>query len=120
MSKPRLLSCSLVTVSLALAALSFAGAGRAEAQGTAGAKAGDRALGEYLGGECVTCHQASGRVDGIPSIVGWPADVFAAALRDYRSKTRPNPVMQIPAERLTDDDILALAAYFGSLPAPAR
>ena len=30
---------------------------------------GDRALGQYLSSECVTCHQLSGRFDGIPPIV---------------------------------------------------
>jgi cytochrome c len=33
---------------------------------------GDPDYGEYLAGECVTCHQASGHADGIPSIVGLP------------------------------------------------
>ena len=33
---------------------------------------GDPAYGEYLSGECVTCHQADGQDKGIPSIAGWP------------------------------------------------
>jgi mono/diheme cytochrome c family protein len=37
---------------------------------------GDRALGEYLSSECVTCHQLSGRYQGIPPIVGWPEQSF--------------------------------------------
>ena len=40
------------------------------------AAAGDRALGEYLSSECVTCHQLSGRYQGIPPIVGWPEPSF--------------------------------------------
>ncbi len=32
---------------------------------------GDPEFGEYLAGECVTCHQESGADEGIPSITGW-------------------------------------------------
>lgn len=81
--------------------------------------AGDRAFGEYLSSECVTCHQASGRFDGIPPIVGWPEASFVAVLKQYRTKERANPVMQTIAGKLTEEEIAALAAYFGSLkPAP--
>ncbi|KAA5596230.1 c-type cytochrome [Blastochloris sulfoviridis] len=76
---------------------------------------GDRELGEYLSSECVTCHQLSGRYDGIPSIVGWPPDSFIAILTDYREKRRENPVMRSIAVKFTDEEIAALAAYFGSM-----
>jgi cytochrome c len=39
---------------------------------------GDPEYGEYLAGECVTCHQATGHADGIPSIVGLPKDYLSA------------------------------------------
>jgi cytochrome c len=39
-------------------------------------------------------------------------------MNGYRLKVRPNPVMQTIAARLSDEEIAALAAYFGSLPAP--
>jgi cytochrome c553 len=84
----------------------------------ANAGAGDRAFGEYLSGECVTCHQTSGRSPtGIPSIVAWPDDQFIAVLKSYKEKHRDNPVMQVIAGRLSDEEMAALAAYFGSLPA---
>ncbi len=76
---------------------------------------GDPAYGEYLAGECVTCHQASGIDQGIPSIVGWPEDVFVTAMHAYRSKTRSHPVMRMIASKLSDEDIASLAAYFGTL-----
>ena len=76
---------------------------------------GDRAFGEYLSGECVTCHQMSGGFDGIPPIVGWPAESFVEIMNEYRHKKRANPVMQTIAARLSDDELSALAAYFGSL-----
>lgn len=80
-----------------------------------GIAAGDRALGEYLSSECVTCHQLSGRYQGIPPIVGWPEASFVEIMNEYREKQRDNPVMQTIAGKFSSDDIAALAAYFGSV-----
>lgn len=77
---------------------------------------GDRAFGEYLAAECVTCHQKSGKVvGGIPAIVGWPEDQFLAVMHAYQSGQRENAIMRTIAGRFKDDELLALAAYFGSL-----
>ena len=76
---------------------------------------GDLGYGEYLSGECVTCHQSSGADQGIPSITGWPQDVFVTAMHAYRGKARSHPVMQMIAGPLSDEEIAALAAYFESL-----
>ncbi|MEM6676638.1 MAG: c-type cytochrome [Pseudomonadota bacterium] len=73
---------------------------------------GDPAYGEYLSGECVTCHQASGADEGIPSITGWPQRDFVTALHAYKNKHRPHPVMQLVATDLSDEEIAALAAFF--------
>ncbi len=77
--------------------------------------AGDIAYGEYLASECVTCHQISGDNKGIPSIVGWPEDQFVAIMKAYKYKALDNEVMQTIAGRLSDEELEALAAYFGSL-----
>jgi cytochrome c553 len=79
------------------------------------AAAADKAFGQYLSSECVTCHQLSGRYEGIPPIVGWPEPIFIEAMQDYRQRKRNNAVMQTVADRLSPDEIAALAAYFGSL-----
>ena len=76
---------------------------------------GDPDYGEYLSSECTTCHQADGSVDGIPSITSWPEEDFVIAMHAYKVKLRPHPVMQMMAGRLSDEEIAALAAYFGSL-----
>lgn len=76
---------------------------------------GDREWGEYLGNECVTCHQASGAASGIPSITYWPEPRFVAAMHAYREGLRPHQVMQTIARRLTDEDIASLAAYFATI-----
>lgn len=77
--------------------------------------ASDAALGQYLSGECVTCHRRDGQDKNIPSIIGLPADRFIAALRSYKSKEKPNPAMQTIAGRLNDEEMQALAAYFEAL-----
>ena len=82
--------------------------------------AGDRALGEYLSAECVTCHKLTGRQEGIPTIVGLPEKNLIELLNAYRAKKRGNTVMQNITARLSDEDITALAAYFGSLKASPR
>ncbi|GMG81999.1 hypothetical protein LNKW23_12120 [Paralimibaculum aggregatum] len=73
---------------------------------------GDPAYGEYLAGECVTCHQASGTDEGIPSITGWPERDFVTALHAYKNRHRPHPVMQLIAGNLSEEEIAALAAFF--------
>ena len=77
--------------------------------------AGDPEYGEYLSSECETCHQPDGDDEGIPSITGWPQDDFVIAIHAYKREIRPHPVMQMLSKRLTDEEIAALAAYFGGL-----
>ena len=76
---------------------------------------GDIAYGEYHAGDCVTCHQVSGRSDGIPSVVGIPRDYFIRALIEYRTNVRQNEVMKLRVQNLADEEIAHLAAYFASL-----
>ena len=73
---------------------------------------GDAEYGEYLAGDCKGCHQADGSYDGIPSITGWDSESFVWAMQSYKQKARKHPVMQMLAERLSDEEIAALAAYF--------
>jgi cytochrome c553 len=103
--------CSRTAIGLApaaLAALTMAGAGVARGEA-------DKALGEYLSSECVTCHQITGHYEGIPPIVGWPDATFIEIMDEYRVKKRSNPIMQTIAGRLSADEVASLAAYFGSL-----
>jgi cytochrome c553 len=74
----------------------------------------DLGYGEYLAGECMTCHRKSGK--GIPEINGIEAEVFVTIMKAYRSKELDNKVMQMMAGRLDDEQIISLAAYFASLP----
>ncbi len=78
-------------------------------------QAADLAFGEYLAGECLTCHRKDGQDKGIPSIIGWPTDQFVAVLQSYKQKDRPNQVMQSVTAGLGDPEMQALAAYYASL-----
>jgi cytochrome c553 len=76
---------------------------------------GDAELGEYLSGECVTCHKPDAEpTGGVPEITGLPVEQFATLLLSYRNKERENPVMQTIAGRLSDEEIASLAAYFAT------
>ncbi|MEQ8333358.1 c-type cytochrome [Nisaea sp.] len=76
---------------------------------------GDPDYGEYLSGECMTCHHSSGADNGIPSITGWPREDFVVAMHAYKKEIRAHPVMQMIAGRLSDEEIAGLAAYFEGL-----
>jgi cytochrome c len=99
--------CSFRIRAICACALLLAGRGESVA--------GDVAYGQYLSAECVTCHQLSGKSDGIPSIVGWPDESFVTILNAYRTKERSHEAMQAIAARLTDQDVAALASYFASV-----
>ena len=76
---------------------------------------GDREYGEYLASDCKTCHEADGAGDGIPNIHGRPKIQLITLLYAYREKIKLNEVMQMQAGRLSDEEIVALAAYFEGL-----
>ena len=73
---------------------------------------GDIEYGEHLAGECVTCHHKGGLTKGIPSINGLDAEVFVALMLAYKAKEMENPVMQMIAGRLDNEQIGSLALYF--------
>lgn len=79
------------------------------------AAAQDVAYGEYLSSQCTTCHQLSGKDNGIPSIVGWDTESFVAVMDSYKRKERENKAMQTIAASMGDEEIAALAAYFATL-----
>lgn len=74
----------------------------------------DADYGEYLAGECQTCHTNSANSGGVPPINGLPAEHFLKALLEYKDGTRTSQVMQSMSENLGDDELAALAAFFSS------
>ena len=71
--------------------------------------------GEYLSGECVTCHSQKGVDKGIPAINGLDAEGFATVMHAYKAGDMEHPVMQMVARRLDGEQIASLAVYFASL-----
>jgi len=102
-----------ISIIIFLAASLFAGAVSAEDL-LAGADIG---YGEYLSGECVTCHSQNGTNSGIPAINGLDAEVFATVMHAYKVGDVEHPVMQMVAGRLDHEQIASLAVYFASRPA---
>ena len=78
---------------------------------------GDIEFVKYLVAECESCHKAVAS-EGINSIQGIDAEVFVALMLAYRSKEMENPVMQMIAGRLNDEEIGSLALYFSTLDPP--
>jgi cytochrome c len=70
-------------------------------------------LGEYLSGDCTACHQLQGESKGIPSITGWPVESFVLVMQAYRRGERNDTLMQTVARRFSDEDLQALAVFFG-------
>ena len=75
----------------------------------------DVGYGEYLSGECVTCHSQKGVDKGIPVINGLDAEVFAAVMHSYKAGDIQHPVMQMVASRLDGEQIASLAVYFATV-----
>ena len=78
----------------------------------------DVGYGEYLSGECVTCHSHKGVDKGIPVINGINAEVFASVMLAYKAGDLEHPVMQMVASRLDGEQIASLAVYFAALSSP--
>lgn len=85
------------------------------------ARSGERL---YRGGDiargvpaCAACHSptGSGIAPTYPLLSGQYAEYIASTLRDYAAGTRANDVMTPIAQRLSEDEISALAAYISGL-----
>lgn len=73
---------------------------------------------------CVSCHGPGGRGVGadFPGLAGQHASYITSQMEAWQSDKRandPNGLMDAVAERLTDEEVAAVAAYFASIPAHA-
>jgi cytochrome c553 len=68
---------------------------------------------------CAACHGMDGnsQVADNPKLGGQYPDYLAKALRDYQSGLRKSPVMAGFVDKLSNQDIENLAAYYASQPA---
>ncbi len=68
---------------------------------------------------CQACHGMDGnsQIADNPKLGGQYPDYLAKALRDYQSGLRKNPVMAGFVDKLSNQDIENLAAYYAAQPA---
>ena len=73
--------------------------------------------GATLALQCAICHGSNrqGQVD-TPNLEGQPAAAVYKQLRDFKAGARTNAVMSPFAQRLNEQDMLDLAAYYSYLP----
>ena len=78
---------------------------------------GDVEAGKAKAEDCSDCHGADGKGDkDTPSIAGMAVDKFTLAIKEYQSGVRTkSKKMTKSANKLSDEDIANLAAYFSTL-----
>lgn len=72
---------------------------------------------------CVSCHGAEGKGDGsgaFPRLAGQAGWYTYKQLQDYASGKRPNAVMSGIAQRLTQEEMEAVSAYYAAIYASYR
>lgn len=101
--------CMAIAVAAAIAAGSTLG--------TAAQAAGDAAAGREKSKVCRTCHGLDGvaRLPTAATIAGESALYLTKQLKAFRAGERQDPQMSIIAEKLSDEDIADLAAWYSSI-----
>jgi cytochrome c553 len=86
------------------------------------AQAADAQAGKAKAQACAVCHGALGMstLPNAPHLAGQPEIYLVEQLRNFRSGKRQHEVMSVIAKGLSDADIEALAAWFGSLQVQVR
>ncbi len=85
---------------------------------TAMAQAGDWRAGRLLAARsCQACHGMDGlsKQANAPNIGGQPEEYLIAQLRAYRDGTRQQEQMSIAVEGLTEEQFLAIVAYYSAI-----
>ena len=97
-------SCAIVTLLLMFATLQALAAGNV-------------AAGRQKALACQTCHGLDGlsKLPEAPSLAGQPEPYLVKSLNDYRKGIRKNDMMSIVVEKLTDQDVADLAAYYAAI-----
>jgi cytochrome c553 len=66
--------------------------------------------------QCTFCHGADLRgMAAVPSIADRPTSYIVRQLYDMQAGTRESPLMKPVVAKLTEDDMIAIAAYLASL-----
>ncbi len=75
---------------------------------------GDAEVGRKKSTPCQACHGAEGVSVSpeFPNLAGQHPDYLLTAMRHYQNGKRKNPIMKMQVEKLTDKDLMDLAAFF--------
>lgn len=75
------------------------------------------AAGKVIAERCSSCHGVSGLSSSsrTPNLKGQNQRYLVSALKAYKNKERDSAMMSSIAEKLSDDDINNIAAYYSSL-----
>jgi cytochrome c553 len=96
-----------VTRIVILSASLLASVAPASAAGVADAPAG--------AASCSGCHPATSRVDtAVPRLIGRNPDEIVTAMHAFKSGERPATVMDRIAKGFSDDEVKAIAAWYGA------
>jgi cytochrome c553 len=89
---------------------------------TAALAAGDAAAGRRKAVACQTCHGLDGlsKIPDAPNLAGQPEPYLVKAIDDFRQGARHNDMMSLVVERLQDQDVADLAAYYASIEISVR
>jgi cytochrome c553 len=81
-------------------------------------QAGSVDAGKTKSDACTDCHGDNGKGDkDTPSIAGMSVEEFTKAMKEYQSGVRTkSKKMTKSANKVNDDDIADLAAYYATLP----
>ena len=82
----------------------------------AAAASGDAEAGRKKSTDCAVCHGVNGisASPEFPNLAGQYVDYLERALTHYKNGKRRNPIMSAQVTKLSQKDILDLAAYFAS------
>ena len=82
----------------------------------AAASSGDPEVGRKKSTPCAACHGANGVSPSpeFPNLAGQYADYLQTALSHYKNGKRKNAIMKAQVEKLSNKDMMDLAAYFSS------
>jgi cytochrome c553 len=77
---------------------------------------GDAAAGKEKAAQCTSCHGANGEGGSAPNtaIAGMDVGTFTKGILAYKTGERKNPMMEMFAKKLSDQDIADLAAYYSA------
>ncbi len=77
-------------------------------------RAGAASLPPSDAANCIGCHPKSGGDSTLPQLAGRKANDIVAAMNAFRSGTRPATVMDRIAKGFSDDEIMAIAAWYAA------